>query len=75
MQLWQLDITGQVLLANGREAKPITGVDDHSRFCVLAKVVEHASGRAVCAAFVAAMGRYGVPEEVLTDNGKQFTKL
>jgi hypothetical protein len=24
-------------------------------------------------AFVAAMRRYGVPSEVLTDNGKQFT--
>jgi transposase InsO family protein len=73
MQLWQLDITGQVMLADGREVKLITGVDDHSRFCVIAKVTEHASGRAVCAAFVAAMQRYGVPEEVLTDNGKQFT--
>jgi transposase InsO family protein len=73
MQLWQLDITDDVMLADGRQAKLITGVDDHSRFCVIARVVEHASGRAVCAAFVQAMGRYGVPEEVLTDNGKQFT--
>jgi transposase InsO family protein len=73
MQLWQLDSTGQVLLADGREVKLITGVDDHSRYCVIAKVTEHATGRAVCAAFVQAMRRYGVPEEVLTDNGKQFT--
>jgi transposase InsO family protein len=73
MQLWQLDITGQVMLVDGREVKLITGVDDHSRFCVIAKVVEHASGRAVCHAFVQAMQRYGVPEEVLSDNGKQFT--
>src|SRR6266545_2211245 len=73
MQLWQMDITGQVMLADGRQVKLITGVDDHSRFCVIAQVVTHASGRAVCAAFVAAMGRYGVPEEVLTDNGKQLT--
>jgi transposase InsO family protein len=73
MQLWQLDITDDIPLADGRQAKLITGVDDHSRFCVIARVVEHASGRATCRAFVAAMGRYGVPEEVLTDNGKQFT--
>ncbi len=73
MQLWQLDTTGQVMLASGHEVKLITGVDDHSRYCVIARVVEHASGRAVCAGFVAAMGRYGVPEEVLTDNGKQLT--
>jgi hypothetical protein len=27
----------------------------------------------VCSAFLAAMTVYGIPEEVLTDNGKQFT--
>jgi transposase InsO family protein len=72
MQLWQLDIvygprlvdtvTGEV-----REARIVTGVDDHSRFCVLARVVERATGRAVCLAFAHALGRYGAPEEVLTD--------
>jgi transposase InsO family protein len=77
MQLWQLDIVGGVLLvdpATGvREVKIVTGVDDHSRFCVIAAVVERATGRAVCVAFAAALARFGVPEEVLTDNGKQFT--
>src|ERR671932_1075687 len=48
-------------------------VDDHSRFCVMATVVVRATGRAVCLAFAQALQRYGVPEEVLTDNGKQFT--
>ena len=32
-----------------------------------------ATGRAVCLAFADALRRYGVPDEVLTDNGKQFT--
>jgi transposase InsO family protein len=36
-------------------------------------VVERATGRAVCLALAAALGRFGVPEEILTDNGKQFT--
>lgn len=73
MALWQLDIVGGVFLADGTEAKVVTGVDDHSRFCVIASVVVRATGRAVCLAFAAALQRYGVPEEVLTDNGKQFT--
>jgi len=73
MQLWQLDVTASVFLADGRECKVITGVDDHSRFCVIAAVVVRATGRAVCSAFLAAMAVYGIPEEVLTDNGKQFT--
>ncbi|WP_438817366.1 IS481 family transposase [Streptomyces actuosus] len=78
MQLWQMDIVGGVMLVDPvtgelTEAKVVTGVDDHSRYCVIASVVERATGRAVCAAFARAMQRFGVPEEVLTDNGKQFT--
>jgi transposase InsO family protein len=72
MQLWQLDITGSVFLADGTELKLISGIDDHSRFCVTT-VVRRATARAVCRAFVAAMRGYGIPEEVLPDNGKQFT--
>ena len=73
MQLWQLDIVGGVPLADGREAKIVTGIDDCSRFIVVCAVVAVQSGRAVTEAFAAAMRRYGVPFEVLTDNGKQFT--
>ena len=73
MELWQLDIVDGVRLADGSETKIVTGVDDHSRFCVIATVVRRATGRAVCAAFAEALGRFGVPDEVLTDNGKQFT--
>jgi len=73
MQLWQLDIVGGVPLAGGREAKIVTGIDDCSRFVVVSAVIMIQSGRAVTEAFAAAMRRYGVPFEVLTDNGKQFT--
>jgi transposase InsO family protein len=73
MQLWQLDIVGGVPLAGGREAKIVTGIDDCSRFVVVSAVIMVQSGRAVTEAFAAAMRRYGVPFEVLTDNGKQFT--
>jgi transposase InsO family protein len=73
MALWQLDIVGGVFLGDGREVKVVTGVDDHSRFCVIAQATLRATGRAVCLAFARALQRYGVPEEVLTDNGKQFT--
>jgi transposase InsO family protein len=51
----------------------VTAVDDHSRYCVIAKVVERATGRAICLALAEALARFGVPEEVNTDNGKQFT--
>jgi transposase InsO family protein len=78
MQLWQLDILfGPMLVdtATGelRQARIVTGVDDHSRYCVLARVVERATGRAICLAFARALERHGAPEEVLTDNGQQFS--
>ena len=73
MQLWQMDITGSVFLTGGTELKLVSGIDDHSRFCVIAAVVGRATARAVCRAFIAAMQTYGIPDEVLSDNGKQFT--
>jgi transposase InsO family protein len=73
MELWQLDVTASAFLIDGTEVKIVTGIDDHSRFCVIAKAVMRATARPVCLAFVGAMGAYGVPEEVLTDNGKVFT--
>jgi transposase InsO family protein len=73
MQLWQLDITGSVFMTDGTELKLISGIDDHSRFCVIATVVRRATARAVCRAFITAMRTYGIPDEVLSDNGKQFT--
>ena len=65
-------ITG-VFLTDGNEVKLISGIDDCSRYCVIATVVRRATARAVCGAFVAAMRLYGIPDEVLSDNGKQFT--
>ena len=73
MELWQLDIVDGIRLADGSETKIVPGVEDHSRFCVIAAVVRQATGRAVCTAFAEALQRFGIPDEVLTDNGKQFT--
>ena len=73
MELWQLDVVGGVLLADGREAKILTGIDDHSRFCVSAGLMLRATSRAVCRHFAGALARHGVPQEILTDNGKVFT--
>jgi len=47
MELWQMDVVGGFLLADGRRVKALTGVDDHSRFCVIASATLGATGRAV----------------------------
>lgn len=73
MELWQMDVVGGILLADGRELKALTGVDDHSRMCVVAGLMVRATSRAVCDHFAKAMRIHGVPQEILTDNGKVFT--
>ena len=73
MELWQMDVVGGVLFSDGTEAKILTGVDDHSRFCVCAGIMVRATSRPVCGFFVQALEHHGIPEEVLTDNGKVFT--
>ena len=73
MELWQMDVMGGVPLQDGTELKAITGIDDHSRFCVIAKLTVRATARPVCEALIEALSRHGVPEQILTDNGKVFT--
>ncbi len=73
MELWQLDTVGGFRLADGRRAKALTGIDDHSRFCVSAYLMMRESSRGVCEGLALAVRRYGVPGQILTDNGKVFT--
>jgi transposase InsO family protein len=72
-ELWQMDVVGGFLLAGGGQVKALTGVDDHSRMCVSAKLIAQERTRLVCDGLTAALTRYGVPEQILTDNGKVFT--
>jgi transposase InsO family protein len=73
MELWQVDVLGNVKLATGIRVSVVTGIDDHSRFCVIAKVVARATAIPVCDALLEALNTYGIPEQILTDNGKVFT--
>jgi transposase InsO family protein len=73
MELWQMDIVGRFHLADGTEVKVVTGVDDHSRFCICARVVTRATARPVCEALQWALRTHGAPDQILTDNGKVFT--
>lgn len=73
MELWQMDVVGRIHLADGTELSAVTGIDDHSRFCVCARLVVRATARPVCDALAHAMRVHGVPDQILTDNGKVFT--
>lgn len=73
MELWQMDIVGGFPLADGTSAKALTGIDDHSRMCVCARLMARERTRAVCDGLRGALATYGAPEQILTDNGKVFT--
>jgi hypothetical protein len=73
MELWQIDVMSSVFLASGIGVSVVTGIDDHSRFCVIAKAVARATARPVCEALLVALATHGIPEQILTDNGKVFT--
>jgi transposase InsO family protein len=73
MELWQMDVVGGFAIADGSTAKALTGIDDHSRFCVSARLLARERTQPVCDGLAAALRTHGVPEQILTDNGKVFT--
>ena len=73
MELWQMDVVSRIYLNDGTQVHCVTGIDDHSRYCVSAKLVARATAKPVCDALLLALSRHGIPEEILTDNGKVFT--
>ncbi|MGH2700494.1 MAG: DDE-type integrase/transposase/recombinase [Actinomycetota bacterium] len=75
MELWQIDVMGNAKLTSGVALSVVTGVDDHSRFCVIAKVVARATARPTCDALASAMRRHGAPEQILMDIQTQLVTL
>ena len=72
-QLWQTDLFTFVLKREGRRVHLVGYLDDHSRFVVGYGLHATASGALVREVLEAAITSFGAPEEVLTDNGTQYT--
>jgi transposase InsO family protein len=70
--LWQIDAT-RLLLADETEVWVMDLLDDHARFCLAARVGSGPTGDAAWAAFEWAVKRYGLPTQLLSDNGTCFT--
>ncbi len=69
MHLWQMDLVGGIFLADGRECKMLAGIDDHSRFVVIATVLAVPSGRAVADGFVQERWHQTLRRELLDVSG------
>jgi len=69
-QLWQMDFKGHVALGQGSgRLHPLTVLDDHSRYCVVLSACANERGDTVRERLVAAFRHYGLPDQVLADNG------
>ena len=69
---WQLDITHWPL-ADGNDVEILNIVDDHSRLCLGSDTLRVFKARDVNTSFGKAVGAYGNPASLLSDNGAVFT--
>jgi transposase InsO family protein len=70
--LWQIDATRVRLVPRGT-AWVLDMIDDHSRYLLAAVAAARASGVAAWDCFEEAASRYGLPRQVLSDNGLAFS--
>ena len=69
-QMWQSDIF--CFRLDGRNAYLIGFIDDHSRYMVGLGLFRSQTGENVMEVYRTAVAEYGVPKEMLTDNGRQY---
>lgn len=71
-QLWQTDLFTFVLKRQNRRVYLVGFMDDHSRFLVSFGLHASQSTALVLEALRSGLTNYGVPAEILTDNGTQY---
>jgi transposase InsO family protein len=72
-ELWQMDFKGDVALGRGGRCHPLPIVDDHSRYLVGLYACGNQQERTVRGHLEAVFERYGLPEELLCDNGTPWS--
>lgn len=70
-ELWQMDFKGPLASAQG-DCHPLTVLDDHSRFNILLEACVNQKGSGVKTHLTSAFRRYGLPVQILSDNGTPF---
>jgi transposase InsO family protein len=69
--LWQMDFKGHLPCRSGR-CHPLTALDDCSRFALILQACADEQRATVQSALIQAFRRYGLPWEMLTDNGSPW---
>jgi transposase InsO family protein len=71
-QLWQTDLFTFMLKRQNRRVYLVAFMDDHSRFITGYGLYASQASALVLEVVRAAIGAYGPPQEILTDNGSQY---
>ncbi len=71
-EVWSADYKGKFLMGNKIYCHPLTIADSKSRFLFAAKGHYHESLKSAKAEFTKVFRKYGIPEQLHTDNGSPF---
>jgi putative transposase len=71
-QRWALDFVHDAL-ANGRKIRILPIIDVYTRQCLKIVVAPSLSSKSVLKALEEAIEEFGAPEEIISDNGTEFT--
>lgn len=67
--LWQMDFKGHFAVTRGGRCHPLTILDDHSRFNLALRACSNEQSATVQTELTNVFRRYGLPHEMLMDNG------
>lgn len=73
--LWQMDFKGHFATRSGQRCHPFTVLDDHSRFNLVLGACGDETGETVRGRLREAFERYGLPVQILCDNGSPWGAL
>lgn len=71
-ELWQMDFKGHFGLPCGERCHPLLVLDDHSRFLLQLRSCPNERTETVQQALIATFRGYGLPEQMLMDNGSPW---
>lgn len=74
-KLWSVDFKGWWWTRNKTPCFPLTIRDGYSRYMLEIKALEGTSFESTKSAFEEGFSRYGLPEEILSDNGTPFASV
>jgi transposase InsO family protein len=70
--LWQMDFKGHFATQVGPRCHPLTLLDDHSRYALCIQAFENENTQSVKSALVNVFRTYGMPMQILCDNGSPW---